>query len=242
MRKATILLAILALALMTAPVLADCLPGCEVINGDFQSDGTSLTPWVRTHSSGTSDFSRQGSSSTNYYAETYVRDSKYAALGQVFYEPDWDPLMTHKEFTASVKMDTKSESEYGSPGAGTLITSFYYWAGSEAGDPMPTFSATNPTGWTLITSFTAVSPYDGYPDFGDDTYSLSGKLDCQPYWLAVGVVLQGTDNNNYGKFYGAVDDICFVGNCVDPVPVPPSALLLGSGLLALGVLRFRKSC
>jgi hypothetical protein len=29
--------------------------------------------------------------------------------------------------------------------------------------------------------------------------------------------------------------------CFQPIPVPPTLLLLGSGLLGLGVLRFRKN-
>lgn len=233
MKKSTILLAILALALMTAPVLADCLPGCEVINGNFET--SSPFTWVKSQSSGGDDFDRNGSG--NHYADATVNDSQYAALGQVFYEPDWIATNTHKEWTASVKMDTKSGTWGGS---GSLVTSFYYYAGSELGDPAPAFNAYNPIGWTLITSFTAVSPYDGYPDFTDDTYSSSGTLDAQPYWLAVGVVLQGNCSSSWQSFSGAVDDVCFVGQCVDPVPVPPSVLLMGSGLLGLGILRFRK--
>lgn len=176
MKKVTILLAILALAFMTAPVLADCLPGCEVINGNFE--GSDLVGWTTSRSSTSqSNFSKQGSG--DHYAETYVRDARWAALGQVFFEPDWDPNMLHKEFTASVKMDTKNESEYGNAGHGTLTTTFYYFAGSEQGDPAPAFSATNPVGWTIIKSFTASAPSDGYPVF--ITYDFEGKLDTQPY-------------------------------------------------------------
>jgi len=50
MKKVTVLLAILALVLMTAPVLADCLPGCEVVNGNFSS-ALANPPWALSHSS-----------------------------------------------------------------------------------------------------------------------------------------------------------------------------------------------
>ncbi|MFA4902323.1 MAG: hypothetical protein WC600_06205 [Desulfobaccales bacterium] len=232
MKKSTILLAILVLALMTAPAMANCLPGCEVVNGNFET--SSPFTWVKSQSSGGDDFDRNGSG--NHYADASVSDSQYAALGQVFYEPDWIATNTSKEWTASVKMDTKAGTWGGS---GSLVTSFYYYAGSDSDDPAPAFNAYNPVGWTLITSFTAGPPTDGYINFSNYTYNDSGKLDTQPYWLAVGIVLQGTCSA-WGSFSGAVDDVCFVGQCVDPVPVPPSVLLLGSGLLGLGALRFRK--
>ena len=233
MRKLSVLLMVLALALlMAAPALAgyECpLPldlQNEVKNGDFQTadpvTGSHKYLWTPVGF----PFS-WFSDGPNYYVKT-VSSALTAQLYQVIDERlynGWDPNGTIKQWWF--------QFQYLKLDGGNAEVAVFYYNGNPASQP--SFGGIdNPgAGWLSLYSATQL---DQTPCGWTTVYACGTIADFQPQWIAIGFEGIG------GTCGVAFDNFAFYGLCESDfiIPVPPSLVLLGSGLLTLAIFRFRK--
>lgn len=241
MKKVTIAVAILALVLMTTPAWAtytdplDPSLQNEVINGDFQTGN--FNGWVNDAITGHVGFTiadtYYAQSSTTYYT-SYPYGYRESVMYQVIDESlsnGWNASGDHKDwwFTFKYRAGDSTDAE---------AYAFYYTSNP---DTAPSFGGPdNPgAGWVSLYTDTSLANTSGS---SWATVEVNGEIaDFQPRWIAV--AFEGTTRYSSGNTYAVrFDDVAFYGECEkEVVPVPPSLLLLGSGLLGVGVLRFRKN-
>jgi hypothetical protein len=217
MKKIIILMAAVALAFMAMPALA--LTNI-VVNGDFNTGNLSgWTNGVEGHAS------FQNGIYYNYAYTPYT--TAEAAMYQIC------DASTGGGWITGGTAETYNFSFWYARGESSNISEYGIWYSTNATAPVFDGPDGTNSGWTLISqSSLSVS--------GFTPFSLSGTLEgIQPQWFAV--AFEGSTSSDY--VYAAVfDNVSLTTECSGPtVPVPPSALLLSSGLLGLvGWQRLRK--
>jgi hypothetical protein len=230
MKKATILLAILALAFMTVPAFA---LNNIVLNPGFENS-SHLQYWLdsvpghnafTTSSSGTDDFARSSSRTTESQMYQIIDAS------------------TSEGWIAGGSSETVNFSfQYRRPDSAIAEYGLYYSC-----DPTvpATFNldAVNTSIWKAIS---VVNSEPGLPQTSGSDWGTVSVVDykiddCQPQWFVI--AFEGQDHRQssypYTTYHADFDNVSLTTSCSPVVPVPPSVLLLGSGLLGLGALRFR---
>jgi hypothetical protein len=233
MKKITILLAILVLALMAAPAWAN-----SVLNWNFEtySNGTYLDAGWKNGYDSDYKFTTGTYDSGNHFAQA-TDECKFDVIYQIVdvsklsngsQNPNWLTGGTSENYTLSF--------DYSRPDSSVAKFALYYWNSTLA---VPT-SVSNPNNpdshWAQVIGFTTL------PKTTDDLlppiypYTTSGTIDgSQPQYFLV--ILEGE-----AGCYPGFDNVDLSTVCPPTgiIPVPPSALLLGSGLLGLAGLGWRK--
>ena len=231
MRKLTVLLAILALGLFVA------MPAWAVNEITNPSFDPGLNDWSVSANHASLDGYPTISDGTNHvyiaglagHASSEVEGSIYQIIDESAFE-GWNAAGTYKTWTASVAYRV-----FGA--AGGEVYAFY---NSSLSDTAPVLPDPDDNAALAAAGWTALFRTDFEPGSADwATYENSGTVEgFQPRYVAFvleGIVAAGDAANNYVEF----DNVSFEGQCHAAVPVPPSALLFGSGLLGLVGFRFR---
>lgn len=222
--KITACIGILALALMTAPAWAN-----SVVNGNFQYSSGSLG-YLYGWTQGSTSFTTGGS----YYAQS--RLSNESEMWQIVdVAKIWDTTTTtpalapNPNWIAGGASETLSFSfDYSRLDGSHAEYQLYYWTGT--GTPATFNNDTPGAGWTLLADGSFTGGVHG------GTYTFTHNFTTsQPEYFAVG--LEGQSGNI--NFNTTFDNVSLITVCT-AVPIPGSVLLLGSGLVGLGLLRFRR--
>jgi hypothetical protein len=229
MKKITILLSILALAFMAASAFAYTTPlpaglTNEVTNGDFQTGN--FNGWTNDSVTGYDGFTIGGGYFAQSSASTGYQESVMYQIIDESQHNVWLQNGTGKDwwFTFRVKTSTYNPSE---------AYVFYYNSNPSV---QPAFGGPdNPgDGWVRLYYSNAL------PSTGEFvTVETNGQiLGFQPQWIAVAFEGLSYTSENGSTYQVKFDDVGFYGQC--QVPLPPSVLLLGSGLLGLGGYAWRR--
>ena len=222
MKKITILCVALALSFMVVPALA--LTNI-VENWDFSTGP--FTDWKNGTIAGHVAFSFGTYPFNNAYTPYTTTEAVVYQICDASSGGGWIPGGTAESYNFSF-MYLRPQS--------TNIAEYGIWYSTNA--TAPAFGGPdNPgSGWTLISQSTALA-VTGYGNY--TTFSASGTLaGIQPQWFAV--AFEGSTDPTYTS-YASFTRVDLTTQCVSSVPMPPSALLMGSGLMGLlGWRRFRK--
>jgi hypothetical protein len=229
-----LLIVSLALALMTGLALAN-----SVVNGDFQTGN--LSGWTNHATAsprtgfliGDTYYAQSDptyhSSGTHFYESEMYQIVDVAKLSNGSANPNWNPSGTSESVSFSFNW-TRPDStiaEY----------QLYYWTGDGA---PTTFNNDSPdSSWVKLLD----AAFTDSTHSGTFTYSTT-IANSQPEYFAVGLEGQSNRTFNYGTwqydyFNATFDNVCLSTEC-QVVPLPPSVLLMGSGLLGLGLVGWRR--
>jgi hypothetical protein len=226
MKKLTILLAIFTISLIAVPALANNI----VVNGDFEtgpyptaSPPTQNAPGWSLESGGRPFFDTL--SGLGYYATT----SSSTILCSIYQVADASTSDGWINGGTSESYDFKFDYQQT---VANLQYGFFYSTDASA----PAFgNLANPgAGWTLISAVTTRMPQTTGAE--RRLVEVTGTLEgINPQWFLL--AFEGTSYPS-PSIRANFDNVSLTTSSA--VPVPPSLLLLGSGLLGMGVLRFRK--
>jgi hypothetical protein len=238
MRKLSVLLMVLALAfLITVPALADytCpVPGGldnEVTNGTFDSVKPGNVPedWNQKIILGVQTIFDVNP--TGQYAQstgTTVKSKMYQIIDESKFN-GWLDNGNSKNWW--FKFD------YQSPDDAVAVAAAFYYDGISTSPP-GFGDIDNPgNGWEPLLAETTLNE----TSCGFEPICVNGTIiGFQPQWIAIafeGLSSQSCDAR------AAFDNIEFYGQCesFNIIPVPPSVVLLGSGLLSLAIFRFTRA-
>ena len=223
--KLAISIAISILVFMAAPVWAYTvsLPGdlnYEVTNGDFQSGD--FTGWTNDNfyllETGGNYIPFNGSSPSLMYQ--VIDESQFNGWIHNGNEKDWWLTFDYRA----------GGSDY--YGYAIAEASVYYYTSNP--DTQPTFDPNNPgSGWEGLYASGTLPATSGF-----NTVEINGTVEgFQPRWIVL--AFEGQYNPGTPVYAVSFDNIEFYGQCSNPVPLPPSVLLLGSGFLGFGFLGMR---
>ena len=237
MKKIRILLAILALALMAAPAWAN-----SVLNWNFETQNPITlsyldSGWINGYSGG--HYFSTGTYDTNNHFAQARDECNFDVIYQIVdvsklsngnSNPDWHPGGTSENYTLSF--------DYSRPDDSVAKFALYDW-NSTLAVPTSVSDPTNPNShWAQVIGFTTLAKTTDDLLPPTNLYTTSGTINgSQPQYFLV--ILEGE-----AGCYPGFDNVNLSTVCPPPtgIPVPPTVLLLGSGLVGLvGVRRFRKS-
>ncbi len=237
MRKLTVLLMVLASALLVAaPALAGyeypLPPGLanEVTNGTFETGN--FTGWINNNFLGTlipghTFFTVVGDNS-NHYAQSvgYVKESSMYQIIDESQFNGWNANGTSKNWWF--------QFAYKSTDSAIAEAAAFYYRGVSATAPAFGGIDTPGPGWEPLYNNTSLAN----EACCTTVYACDTIDDFQPQWIAIGFEGIGTSSGA-----AAFDNIAFYGECESTfiIPVPPSVVLLGSGLLSLAIFRFKRA-
>jgi hypothetical protein len=215
LKKLIFLMMILGAVLLVQPVLADGLGPNELVNGDFATGD--LTGWTQFPGYTTFSVYPYGSPPPNYLAGGGFSGFTTNRIYQIIDETEfssWNPAGTGKQW--------QLDFDYLLTGNAHAYVNLWYFDTNGGSQP----DILDPGWYIFFSEYLTGSPTLTH-------YSASGLLDgFQPQWIAYGLGVTTFDSSGYGAF----SNNDFEAQCV---PVPPSAWLLGSGLLSLVGLRRR---
>ncbi len=229
MRKlfSTLAIALLVLGL-ALPALADCPPGCEIVNGDFSTDPFATGGgWYRSPTSPTGAGYRPTWISGSYVGMNDNYNGATGYIWQVVNEanfPGWieDGIAKHIDLTFDYFID----------GTNNYVQAFLYYQPAGNTDAFGTPTSTT---WTL--AFDSGQLMGDYNAWKSADYDID-ITDFQPQYVALVFKFYTKGSSSGAESY--IDNVCMVAQCT-PVPVPGAVWLLGSGLVALVGLKRRQS-
>lgn len=225
MKKATLLFMVMALALMTVPALA---LNNIVLNGDFQNAPNHLQYWTQVDNLLHDPFT-VANTGANYYARAMswgplIESSMYQIV-DASTSDGWLADGTSESF--DFKFDYRRPSDLG------IVAASEYGLFYSSAAVAPAFGSLDApgAGWTPIS---VVNTEPGLPPTSTfKTVEITGTLPDQPRWFAIAFEGRGIDCLIFADF----DNVSLTTQCV---PLPPSALLMCSGLLGLGLVGWRR--